>query len=86
MGLGHYHDEIQWSWIMALSAKVAGQMGDDAGKTAAFDKLQTLAKRDGTVGEVYRSEAQSRPWSSWLYRSEEPFSWGAAMTLEALDS
>lgn len=84
VGLGHYHDELQWSWLMAMSGKVAAQMGDVAGARASLTHLQGLAQRDGGIGEIYQGGAKSKPFSNLLYRSEQPFSWGAAATVDAV--
>jgi len=83
-GLGHYHDELQWSWLMALSGKVAIEMGDLEGAHKSLGKLQQLAQRDGGIAEIYTAGAEAKPVSTLLYRSEQPFSWGAAYAVDAL--
>ena len=82
-GLGHYHDRAAWSWITALSAKVAERMGDSAEAERILNGLAALAARDTTITEIYDPTRNMRPWHRWLYHSEQPFSWGAAATLEA---
>jgi hypothetical protein len=69
---------------MALSGKVAAEMGDVEGANQSLSKLQQLAQRDGGIGEIYTGDAQARPVSTLLYRSEQPFSWGAAYTVDAV--
>ena len=69
---------------MAMSGKVAAEMGDVAGARASLGQLQRLAQRDGAVGEIYQGDAKAKPFSTLLYRSEQPFSWGAAATVDAL--
>jgi glycogen debranching enzyme len=83
-GLGHYHDEVYWSWLMALSAKVAHKMGDLSSALKILNRLQELSIRDQAIREVYRSEEALRPWESWLFQSEQDFSWGSGMILDAL--
>lgn len=83
-GLGHYHDRVRWSWLTALAAKVAARMGDLEEARRILSALQEWVRRDGTVMEVYESAPPHRPWRSWLYSSEGPFSWGAGVTLDAL--
>jgi len=88
-GLAHYHDELHWSWLIALSAKVAHQMGDKAESRRIFDTLGTMVARDGTVEEIYKAQTDGKlgppkPFGSLLYKSEAPFSWGAGFVLDAL--
>lgn len=82
--LRHYHDDLQWSWLIAMSAKVARAMGDERSARLALQKLERLAVRDASIAEIYDADHDAKPWRSLLYRSEQPFSWGAAVTLEAL--
>lgn len=84
--LTHYHDRVYWSWLMALSAKISHRMGDTKRAERVLGKLADNAQRDGTVVEVYRHEPALRPWSSWIYKSERPFSWGAGFVVDALTS
>ncbi len=84
VGLGHYHDSAVWSWLAALSAKVAAKMGDDATALALLDKWTGVVARDGGVAEIYRPEPGLPSWSSLAYDSEQPFTWGAATFLETL--
>lgn len=84
-GLRHYHDRMHWSWLTALSAKVAHQVGDGAESARIVGALAALAERDGTIAEIYQEKKQGlRPFRSLTYRSEAPFSWGAGMVLDAL--
>lgn len=85
VGLGHYHDQIRWSWLMAESAKTAAVVGDLPEARRILEVLEGMAVRDGAICEVYASEPPYLPWESRLYRSEAPFSWGAGKTLEALE-
>jgi hypothetical protein len=49
-----------------------------------LDRLQELALQDQAIWEVYRNEEDLRPWESWLFKSEQDFSWGSGMILDAL--
>jgi glycogen debranching enzyme len=82
--LCHYHDRIFWSWLMALSAKVADRVGDEVTRTRVLCALTRAAHRDGTIAEIYAPLPRLPKWRSWIYRSETPFSWGAGMILDAL--
>lgn len=84
-GLNHYHDRIAWSWLIALSAKTAARMGDTAEAHRILKQLSSHFERDKLVAEIYDPTRQMRPWRRWLYRSETPFSWGAAMAIDATD-
>jgi len=86
IGIQHYHDHLYWSWLMALSGKVAYQMGDTERASAIFGALEKIAMRDGSIGEVYRNEGSFSAWRSTFYKSESPFSWGSGVTLGCIDS
>jgi hypothetical protein len=79
-----YHDQLYWSWLMALSAKVARAAGEHAEAERILARLDALARRDGTIHEVYAHSPALPPFESWIYRSESHFSWGAGMLLDAL--
>ena len=80
--LPHYHDAMYWSWLIALSAKIAWKMKDYSEALRIAERLGGLAKRDGSIVEVYRPAEDLAPVSSWLYDAERPFSWGAAFVLD----
>ena len=82
-GLSHYHDRIAWSWLVAMSAKVATRMGDTAEAQRILNALEALVQRDKIVTEIYEPSRDMRPAKRWLYQSETPFSWGAAVALDA---
>lgn len=84
VGLDHYHDRLAWSWLTAMSAKVASRMGDQPEAERILDGLESLINRDQTVAEIYEPKRTMKPWNRWLYQSERPFSWGAAVTLDAV--
>lgn len=83
-GLTHYHDRLYWSWLMALSAKVAHRMGDRQTSERVLARLARNVRRDRTVMEVYRPRAPFKPWRTPLYSSERSFSWGAGFIVDAL--
>lgn len=83
-GLGHYHDRIHWSWLSGLAAKVAAGQGDRASAERILDVLAARVARDGSVVEIYDPRPPHRPFRSLIYRSEAPFSWGAARILEGV--
>lgn len=80
--LPYYHDAMYWSWLIALSAKIAWKMEDYGEALRIADRMAGLATRDGSIVEVYRPTADLPPFSSWLYDAERPFSWGAAFVLD----
>jgi glycogen debranching enzyme len=87
--LGGYHDSLYWSWLMALSAKLAAMNPEDgagAEALAIFDRLSNMAARDGSIAEIFKP-AQGLPrYDTLTYNSEMPFSWGAAFVVDALAS
>lgn len=86
-GLSHHHDAKHWSWLTALSVKVAQQMGDLDEWRRIDDDLGSMAARDGGIGEFYRTtsgDALSHLFCSLPYQSEAPFSWGEGFVLDAL--
>jgi hypothetical protein len=85
VGLRHYHDRLLWAWLSALAAKASVVSGDVMEADRIFTKLQSMAERDGGVGEVYDNEPGLPLTKTWLYESEKPFSWASGCILEALD-
>jgi hypothetical protein len=81
-GLSEYHGKLAWSWLIALSAKIAKKMNDDQEAERIHLFLDKLLLRDQTVNEIYNPENNFEAFSSPLYFSENPFSWGAAFILE----
>ena len=84
VGLRHYHDEMIWSWLLGKSLKVARKFNDLKESDRLLDLLYDWLKRDGSVYEIYSPDT-GRYFSSWLYQSEHPFSWGAGVILESLE-
>lgn len=82
-GLSEYHGKLSWSWLIALSAKVAKKMNDDREAQRIHSFLNKLVLRDQSVNEIYNPENNFEAFKSPLYISESPFSWGAAFILES---
>lgn len=85
VGLSHYHDKMVWSWLTGYSLKLAKVMGDQSEVARIRSKLGELLKRDQGVTEIWRVRPDLPAFRSPLYRSENPFSWGAGVILEALE-
>jgi hypothetical protein len=85
VGLKPYHDELFWSWLMGLSAKVAYQIGDVAEGNRIFSVLARLSKRDRWIYEVYENRRGLPLFKDVLVDSEGPFTWGASFVLDMID-
>jgi glycogen debranching enzyme len=86
VGLRHYHDQIFWSWLAASAVKACLHMNDPEEATRIITKLEEMAVRDDGIAEIYKGTKDLPMFKSPLYVSEKPFSWGAGMIIEALDS
>ncbi|HAZ14872.1 MAG: hypothetical protein A2X86_21075 [Bdellovibrionales bacterium GWA2_49_15] len=82
VGLVHYHDQMLWSWLQGLCLKVAKLFHDTAEVRQLEARLNTILMRDLAVQEIY-TPATSLPFKKAFYRSENPFSWGAAFIVDA---
>ena len=88
VGLRGYHDSLYWSWLIALAAKVSAEMIPHVPEAAEqaerlFERLARVARRDNGIGEVYRSGDEPFALAAPRYRSDHPFSWGAAFVIDA---
>lgn len=83
VGLRHYHDQLRWSWLMAEAARIAKLMGDTKEAQKIYVRLRQLTGATGEVAEVYEASTTA-PVKRGFYRSESPFSWGAAKIVESL--
>lgn len=83
-GLSEYHGNLTWLWIMAFSSKVAYLYADFQEGSRISTTLKQMVLRDNNVREVYYSTSPHLPFRSKLYKSEAPFSWGAAFVIEML--
>ena len=84
-GLQHYSDSLYSSNLMAWYAKIAYKMGDFENGDRILERLQQLVVRDQTVEEIYNYNSKLGPVRRLFYRSERPFTWGAAKILETLE-
>lgn len=84
VGLHEYHGNLIWSWLMAYSSTVAYKQGDFEEATRISKKLEEIILRDQVVGEIYFPNNNFQNFRTDFYRSEAPFSWGAAFVIEML--
>jgi glycogen debranching enzyme len=84
-GMSEYHGNLTWSWLMAYSSRVAYKQGDHAEAKRIALVLEEMILRDQCVGEIYFSNEEHEVYNSRFYKSESPFSWGAAYTIEMLN-
>jgi len=80
-GIPGYHDDCLWLWNTALALRVLDKLGRRSMLERMTADILVLLRRQGGVSEVYRP-ADGVPVKTWLYRSEQPFSWSAGMLLE----
>lgn len=81
-----YHDQMYWSWIAAAAAIAEHASGNCRGYRQIMHALNQQLIRDETVYEVWEKKRGTQvlvPVSRITYRSEKPFTWGAAWYLEA---
>jgi len=84
VGLRKYHDGFRWSWLLGETLKIAKKM--DRPEVSEIEHLTAeLVLNSGMVSEIYETD-EHREVKTWLYKSEKPFTWGAAKILEALTS
>jgi hypothetical protein len=81
-GLRNYHEDLHWSWLMGLAGKVAQTMQDREEAERITAALETAARRDGAIGEIFRPEPGLPLWTSRFFQAEIPFSWGAAFSID----
>lgn len=87
VGLQEYHGRIYWTWLMALTLKLANWFGDTQLAQELVDALLSSSLEKEVVTEVLvfdRKEKVLKEFRSTLYRSESPFSWGAGMLAYSL--
>lgn len=85
VGLKHYHDSLHWGWLVAEAAKISLLMNDsDEFQRIIRVFFDELKERD-LLAEVYLFKSERfRPFASWLYKSECPFTWTASKWFEAV--
>ena len=81
-GLRHYHDGFAWAWLAADTARVLLPHAPEFSETI-LTELEKLCVNEGAVPEIYVA-GTDRAVRAKLYKSEMPFTWGAAKVLEAL--
>lgn len=86
VGLRHYHDQLLWPWLSALAAKACAFSGDRTEAERIFARLEFIAERDRTISEIHRPTGKLLPVRNWLYVAEQPFSWSAGVTLDAVSA
>jgi hypothetical protein len=82
-GNQNYHGSMIWTWLVALQAQAAHRTKNFADRDERLQFLTTQSQNTGVITEIIDSETLL-PFRSLLYRSEQPFSWGAAMTVWVL--
>jgi hypothetical protein len=82
VGLREYHGNLFWSWLMAYSAKVAFKQKDFSTFNLIYRKIDEILKRDQVVYEIYNNDNDHDKFQNKMYKSESPFSWGAAFVLD----
>lgn len=82
VGLQGYHLTLRWSWLMAEAARILGQH-DRKYSIEILTQLDSLSERKGFIGEIYD---EGGDFSTLLYRSEVPFTWGSAKLIEAISA
>ena len=81
-GIPHYHTSCSWMWIGAWHAVANQRVGRQAEAGRIVDRMLEVVARDRTVYEVH--DPSGEPLARFLYHSEEPLSWNAAMLLYAV--
>lgn len=83
VGLRHYHDKMIWSWLWAEQIRIARKMGDL--QTADALLKEFWQRHEGSLAEIYMlSSSGLQKAKTWIYRSEEPFTWGLGKWMQAL--
>jgi glycogen debranching enzyme len=84
-GLSSYHDEYYWLWITAAAAIGERAAGNCDAYTSIMTPLARQIEQDGEVWEIFEHTAagELKPVRGLRYTAEHPFSWSAAMYLEA---
>ncbi len=85
-GMNEYHGNISWSWLMAYSALISYKLGDKLEGDRISQILNRIIMRDKTICEIYFSDKDYEPYHTFLYKSESPFSWGAAFVIQMIES
>lgn len=97
-GIRRYHDKFIWSWLIGESAKIASIMGEPNKGEEILENFGSFASGNSEyISEIYTIGCQSVDESvtgilgitprdeRYIYKSEAPFSWGAAKLLEGIE-
>jgi GH15 family glucan-1,4-alpha-glucosidase len=84
-GLSSYHDEDYWLWIAAAAAIGERVAGNCDAYNSIMARLAWQIEKDREVWEIleHTADGDLRPVCGLRYTAEHPFSWSAAMYLEA---
>lgn len=88
VNLAGYHDQYLWFWLTCLAACAETAIGNADGYAQIMRSVSGRIVADRTVHEVYEYDERNQqivPVKRWLYRAESPFTWSAAMFLEACE-
>ncbi len=81
VGMADYHDRMQWLWTTGLVLLADRQLNGSSRTPRIIERLEGLLEGSEWVSEVY---ADNEPFTSFFYKSEEPFAWSAGMLLAGL--
>jgi hypothetical protein len=80
----NYHGDRVWTWLLALLALTAKKMNDENSYLLKLSELRKHMSLHHTVSEILDCKTLL-PVRTLVYKSEQPFSWGAAMILWAIN-
>jgi glycogen debranching enzyme len=87
VNLAGYHDSSYWLWITSLAACAEYAVGNLQGYYTIMDWLSEKIATDGAIHEVYdlknSKQIELTPVNRLFYRAEAPFTWSAALYLQA---
>jgi glycogen debranching enzyme len=81
-----YHDSMYWGWLTAAAAMAEQSVGNCRGYWRIMNQLSEQIVNDQAVYEVLELDPRRgklKPVRRFTYKSEKPFSWGAAYYLKA---
>ncbi|MBU6388910.1 hypothetical protein KGQ71_00140 [Patescibacteria group bacterium] len=79
-GMKDYHVGFSWTWLGCVDAIAKQKCGEPALAANILERIADVIVRDGTVHEIYnKGKAVRTP----LYKSENPWAWGAGIFLLA---
>lgn len=84
VGLGGYHHQFHWGWLIAEAYKISCLLKDTEEAKKIKEFYFNQIKTDPFLAEIYLcKEEKLEMYSEFLYQSEAPFTWTAAKWLEA---